>query len=291
MIDAAVLAEACDAVGLDATDVRLVREGENTIYRLRSSVHVRISRPGQRAAAMREVAVSQWLNASGVAAVSVLENIQQPVKCGDRSVTFWTEIPVHRPGKPAEIATVLSKLHALPIPENLSLGRLDPFVRLIERVASASIVEDDRSWLLQRINTLRAEWDVLVPDLPTCVVHGDAWSGNVVSVLDGGDVVLMDLERCSIGPPEWDLTSTAVKVTTDGRLTHAEYGEFVEVYGRDVMGWEHFSLLRDMRELRMTCFAVQAAARSGEFRREAEFRVSCLQGRLGDRPWNWSPIT
>jgi aminoglycoside phosphotransferase len=291
VINAMVLAEACDAVGLDATDARLVREGENTIYRLRSAVYVRISRPGQQAAAVREVAVSRWLNASGVAAVSALGDIHQPVICGDRPVTFWAEIPAHQPGNPAEIAAVLSKLHALPIPENLPLGRLDPFVRLNERVVSADINEDDRSWLLRQIKALRAEWDVLVPDLSTCVVHGDAWSGNVVSVPDGGGVVLLDLERCSIGPPEWDLTSTAIKVTTDGRLTKAEYKAFVTVYGCDVMEWEHFILFRDMRELRMASFAVQAAGRGAKYRREAQLRIDCLRGGAGNRPWSWTPIT
>lgn len=286
-----VLAEACRAAGLDASGAALVRDAENTIYRLRSAVFVRISRPGQQAAAAREVAVSRWLNAFGVTAVSALGDIQQPVVCGDRSVTFWAEVPAHRPGKPAEIAAVLSRLHALPVPENLPLGRLDPFVRLPVRVASADIPEDDRRWLLERIDTLRSQWDALIPRLSKCVVHGDAWSGNVVALLDGGDVALMDLERCSIGPPEWDLTSTAIKVTTDGRLTRAEYGTFVKVYGRDVLDWEHFELFRDMRELRMTTFAVQAAGGGDAARREADLRVACLRGKLGERPWRWTPIT
>ncbi|GAA2028915.1 aminoglycoside phosphotransferase family protein [Catenulispora yoronensis] len=290
MTDLAVLAEACLLAGLDAVDARLVREGENTIYQLRSSIYVRISRPGQQAAAVREVAVSRWLNAAGVAAVSAVGDIQQPIICRNRPVTFWTEIPRHRPGYPAEIAAVLARLHALPVPENLSLGYLDPFVRLPERIASADIAEDDRIWLLEQINTLRVQWDALIPGLSTCVVHGDAWSGNVVSVLDGGRVILMDLERCSVGPPQWDLTSTAVKVTTDGRLTRAEYEAFVEVYGSDVMEWNHFTLFRDIRELRMTTFAVQAAGRGGEFRREAKLRIACLRGRSGDRPWSWTPI-
>src|SRR5205823_3143053 len=103
------------------------------------------------------------------------------------------------------------------------------------------------------------------------------------------DIVLMDLERCSVGPPEWDLTSTAIKVTTDGRLTRAEYGTFVKVYGRDVLTWGHFELFRDMRELRMTTFAVQAAGRGDEARREAELRVACLRGKVGERPWRWTP--
>jgi hypothetical protein len=33
-------------------------------------------------------------------------------------------------------------------------------------------------------------------------------------------------ERASVGPPEWDLVSTAVKMTTTGAVTEAEYAEF-----------------------------------------------------------------
>ncbi|PRY31701.1 phosphotransferase family enzyme [Umezawaea tangerina] len=44
-------------------------------------------------------------------------------------------------------------------------------------------------------------------------MHGDAWVGNVVAT-DDGQVVVLDLERCSVGPPEWDLVSTAIKYTS-----------------------------------------------------------------------------
>jgi hypothetical protein len=33
-------------------------------------------------------------------------------------------------------------------------------------------------------------------------VHGDVWGVNIVAT---GDGVRLDLERCSIGPPDWDM--------------------------------------------------------------------------------------
>ncbi|WP_220449850.1 phosphotransferase family protein [Nonomuraea longispora] len=66
--------------------------------------------------------------------------------------------------------------------------------------------------------------------MPECVVHGDAWIGNVVCT-DDGDVVLLDLERCSAGPPEWDLTSTAVKALTMDGIPADDYNLFVRTYG------------------------------------------------------------
>jgi hypothetical protein len=35
---------------------------------------------------------------------------------------------------------------------------------------------------------------------------------------DDGQVILLDLERCSVGPPEWDLVSSAVKYVSYGRV-------------------------------------------------------------------------
>jgi hypothetical protein len=110
-----------------------------------------------------------------------------------------------------------------------------------------------------------------------------------VIATEDGQVLLLDLERCSVGPPEWDLVSTAVKHVTYGQLDDAGYQRFCDAYGRDVTTWEHFELLRDLRELRMTTYVAQHAAGDADFRREAELRVACLRGLRGGRPWAWTP--
>jgi hypothetical protein len=94
----AILRQACAAVGLTADGAQAVRLGENAIFRLPGAVIARIARPGQQAAARREVAVSRWLNASGVAAVAAVAavpGLDQPVEVHGRSVTFWEELPRH----------------------------------------------------------------------------------------------------------------------------------------------------------------------------------------------------
>ncbi|MFF4315780.1 phosphotransferase family protein [Streptomyces sp. NPDC001507] len=124
--------------------------------------------------------------------------------------------------------------------------------------------------------------------MPECVVHGDAWVGNVAATADGP--VLLDFERVSVGPPEWDLVSTALKLTTTGAVTEAEYAEFCELYGTDVTQWEGYELLAGARELRMTTYAAQYAAAHPEWHAEAQYRVDCLRGRITDRPWRWAGI-
>ncbi|MBY8853502.1 phosphotransferase, partial [Saccharothrix sp. MB29] len=81
------------------------------------------------------------------------------------------------------------------------------------------------------------------PGLPRGVVHGDAWRGNVVRTHDG-EVLLLDFERCALGPPEWDLVSTAVAHHTVHRLSNAEWSAYCDAYGFDVTTWTGFAVLR-----------------------------------------------
>jgi Ser/Thr protein kinase RdoA (MazF antagonist) len=286
-----VLIRACAEVGLSADQAAPIRLGENAIFRLRGEAVVRISRPGQQEAARREVAVSRWLHASGVPAVTALEDIAQPLDIDGQSVTFWYELPAHREGTPIEVAVVLKRLHALPVPADVPLGPLRPFVRLKERIAGAvTLSAGDRAWLAARLAHLDERWAAVAPGLPTCVIHGDAWSGNVVVTADGR-IVLLDLERCSIGPPQWDLVSTATKYVTSRLIDESAYRQFCETYESDVMTWAGFELLRDIRELRVTCYVAQLAVEHDHLAREARLRVDCLRGRHGPRPWPWTAVT
>ncbi|MET8571923.1 aminoglycoside phosphotransferase family protein [Streptomyces sp. NPDC004783] len=283
----AILEAACLAAGLDATDAKPIRIAENAIWRLTRGVVARIAQPGQSAAATREVQVARWLAAQGVPAVRALD-LEQPVAAKCHPVTFWRELPPHEVGTVEDVVGLLKRLHALPKPD-LRLGELNPFVRLVERIdATSAISDDDRQWLHGRLKDLKAQWASRPKGLPECVVHGDAWVGNVARTEAGP--ILLDFERASFGPPEWDLVSTAVKLTTTGAVSAEEYAEFCETYGTDVTEWEGYELLAGARELRMTTYAVQHAATRPEWRREAQYRVDCLRGRAGAPPWRWKGI-
>ncbi|MEV1249896.1 aminoglycoside phosphotransferase family protein [Nonomuraea sp. NPDC049750] len=277
-------------LGLDPAGAELIRLGENALYRLPGGIVARISRVGQFAAAAREVAVARWLEAHHVPAVQVWPDVDQPIEVDGRAVTWWRELPPHQQGTALMVATTLRSLHDLPPPTEFDIGRLDPFVRLAERIdRAATLDESDRAWMRARLTDLRARYAALPEGLPETVVHGDAWIGNVVST-DDGDVVLLDLERCSVGPPEWDLTSTAVKAFTLAGITAEDYGTFVRVYGHDVTSWAGFETLRDIREFRMTCMAAQVAAENPARRDEVMLRLACLRGELGPRPWPWTAV-
>jgi aminoglycoside phosphotransferase len=284
-----VLVDACAVAGLDPSGAEPIRLGENAIFRLPGGVVARVARPGQLAAARKEVHIARWLAEQHVPAVRAIDIPDQPVLIGERAVTFWEELPAHRHGTPVEVAEAIRRLHDLQVPKDVPLGELDPFVRLAERIDTATTLPaNDRTWLRGHLDDLRTRYAELPHGLPWCVVHGDAWIGNVVAT-ERGEIVLLDLERCAVGPPEWDLISTAIKHTSFGWLTTTDYQDFCRRYGHDVTGWPGFALLRDIRELRMTCYVAQRAAEHSEAQTEAQVRVDCLRGRSGSRPWTWTP--
>ncbi|WP_053648607.1 aminoglycoside phosphotransferase family protein [Streptomyces sp. XY431] len=285
-----LLLKACATVGLSAAGAEPIRIGENALWRLPLGIVARISRPGQSAAAGRELAVARWLRDCGVPAVRPLEHLREPVEVDNNPVTFWHELPQHRPGTAADIAPLLRRVHELAIPD-FPLGRLDPFVRLAARIDGAATLDDtQRQWLRDRLAELQAAWLSLPPGLPASVIHGDAWGGNVA--VTPTTTYLLDFERTSLGPPEWDLTATAVGYGTFGTVSDSEYTAFCEAYGADVMTWDGYPVLRSIRELRVTCFALQhAAADPARHRAEAHYRLSCLQGQNGPRPWGWTAVS
>ncbi|MFD7026515.1 aminoglycoside phosphotransferase family protein [Streptomyces sp. NPDC059917] len=285
---AAVLRAACVAAGVDPTDAEPIRIAENETWRLRGGLIARIARTGQHGAAEREVRVARWLLANAVPTARPLA-VAQPVATAGRPVTFWEELPAHEHGSITEVAQALKTLHALPVPD-FDIGRLDPFVRIPERLGSASTLpENDRRWLLDRLHDLADQWDSGLPEgLPHRAIHGDAWPGNIVRTPQ--QTVLLDLERFSIGPPEWDLVSTAARSRSTGAVTPAEYAEFCSAYGHDVTQWPGYEVLAGARELRMVSYAAQHATSHPGWREQAQYRVDCLRGRHGPRPWSWQGI-
>lgn len=284
-----VLEQACSIVGMDPGGAEPLRLAENQIWRLPGQqVIVRIAQSGQGTAAAREVRVARWLGHEDIPAVRLVD-VEQPVEVDDRPVTFWAELPPQEHGSVEDVAHLLLRLHSLPLPD-IDLGYLDPFVRVDERLEGATTISDgDRTWLRGLHRDLAAAWAERPAGLPDRAVHGDAWPGNFVRISDG-PALMMDLERFSVGPPEWDLVSTAVRARTTGAVTPQEYDDFCNAYGADVTAWDGYPTLAGARELRMVTYAAQHAVGNPEWTDQAQYRVDCLRGRSGRRPWEWKGI-
>ncbi|WP_039800034.1 phosphotransferase [Nocardia araoensis] len=277
-----ILRAACVSVGIDASDAEpLSAQG---VYRLRDGVIVRIGGRQQKLVTSREVAVARWLETCGVSATRVVADVPQPVVVDGRPVTFWQELPPHHPGTPGDVARALGQLHRLPLP-GFELRRMSPLARVEDEIAAArTVTEDDRRWLHKHLEELRGRWTALPQGLPWSVVQGAGGDDGVV-VGDDGDVILVELGRAVIGPPEWDLVHTAIDCWTAKKITASEYAEFCAGYGRDVMRWDGFYLLRDIQEFRMTLQSLRAAAVDPDYQRQALRRLAYIRGDEGMRPW------
>jgi aminoglycoside phosphotransferase len=284
-----VLTEAGVTAGVPTVGAALIRDGVNVLYRLPGDVVARIGPAGSYDTAAHLVRVSHWLDTIGVPAVRVLNSVQQPTMVGDQPVTWWAEIPEHRHATPAELGAALKRVHALPVPDALSLPVLDPFSGLDKAIAGATTLTDqDRVWLTNLLSELRHEYEHLQSGLPRYVIHGDAWQGNLVVPEDGAASVLLDLDRFGLGPREWDLVPLAVDHTDFGRITPAEYHVFVDAYGGyDVTTWPGYRTLATATELRWTTFAISKANTAPEATHEAGHRLACLRGDI-QRPWQWT---
>jgi aminoglycoside phosphotransferase (APT) family kinase protein len=281
------LNRACTAAGLDPAGARLLRLGEHAMFRLGGPVVVRIARSAAfERDARKEVSVARWLQTVEYPAVRALP-IEQPLLVDDRVVTFWQALSDDGTdfGTTAEVAALLVKLHQLTPPAGLALAALQPFARVPRRIDSALwLCTDDRDSLRAMHEELAERYSELEFELPQGVIHGDASVGNVIRDVSG-QAVLIDLDGFAIGPREWDLVLTAMYFDSFGWHTKAEYEQFAEVYGFDVMQWPGYPVLRDVREFLMVTWLSQKGADDEHAAAEVRKRIASLRSAGSRRDW------
>ncbi|MGH3621974.1 MAG: phosphotransferase enzyme family protein [Sciscionella sp.] len=297
-----VLAAAGRKAGVPTAEATLIRDGTNVIYQMPAGVVARVGPPSSQLVAARQIQAWRWLADAGIpvvravdnidqptVVVRAVDNIDQPTVVGNRPVTWWVQLPDHRHATPAELGAILGRLHALDVPESPSFPVVDPFEGLHESIeGGTALPEDDLVWLRALARRLRSEYLALAPGLPRCVIHGDAWQGNVVVPRAGGAPVLLDLDHVGIGPREWDLVSLAVDYTDFARITDLDYQAFVDAYGGyDMTAWPGYRTLATIRELRWTAFVLGKAKANPKAAEQVRHRVACLRGEI-ERPWSWS---
>lgn len=284
------MAAACRSVGLDAEGAKLIRLGENALYRLAAvPVVVRIARSSEYMPAVRnEVAVSRWLEAEGFLAARVVGDLEQPQSVEGHPVTFWHLIREgDRKATYAELGRVLKDLHSLSLPAGLEMQPYNIFGRTPLRIARAQgIAADDREFLQHRFGELRAKVAELRFDSPKGPLHGDAHVQNLM-IDDRGQVRLIDFERFSFDHPEWDLMVTSVEHHSIGWQTAEQYAGFVSAYGRDLRDWPGFSTLRAVQEFHMTTWLMQNVTEGRHVAEEYTRRIASL--RDDEAPRDWRP--
>lgn len=284
------LTPACAAVGLDSTGARLLRLGEHAVFRLAAPVVVRVGRSrSYETAARTEIAVARWLEREDYPAVRAV-SVVQPQVVHNKVVTFWATLADDGTdyGSVAEVANLLKRLHAMSAPSNLGLEELRPFGRAGRRISQATwLNNDDRDFLHHRQEQLGADYQHLSFALPAGIIHGDASVGNVIRDT-GGRAVLIDLDGFALGPREWDLVVTAMYYDSFGWHSKDEYQDFARIYGFDVMTWDGYPVLRDIREFLMVTWLAQKGASDARSAAEVRKRISAL--RTGASRKDWRPF-
>lgn len=282
----AVLKAASAHTGIDSTDARLMRLGENALFHLPdSSAVVRIARSRDHwDDAVKEVAVASWLHESGLPAAR-LYDLDQPISVSGYPVTFWRYIDGRNGGRGdvGALGRLLLKLHETPRPTTFELPEQDILARVQPRIESASVPNADKRFLLNRVVELRDEINALKFPLEPTATHGDAHVQNLM--ISDGAAILIDFERFSWGQPEWDLAMTATEYLSAGWWTAEEYREFCEAYGNDVTQWDGFKILQAAHEIKMTTWIMQNIDESEEIAAEYATRIATMRTGHATEPW------
>jgi hypothetical protein len=284
-----ILGQAAAFNGLEVEGSSLIRNGSHVMWKIPSGIVGRVGERGTDDVARKEVEVSRWLRASGVRATRAIDDVTQPTVIDGYPVTWWELLPESRPATPAELGATLRRLHDLPDPRGLSLPRFSPFEAARKRLKNSEMPNSgDAVWVLNRMWEVDLRCEEILPDLPTGVIHGDAWQGNF-AVIDSRDPVMLDLEAFCVGPEIWDLIAIAVDSTDFARISESEYEDFAAAYEFDVTTSPAYRTLAQVQELRWTSYVIGKSKPGSAEESEATHRVACLKGEVR-RPWNWAPF-
>lgn len=281
-----LLKKACSRLGLPHEGAELLRFGENAIFRLAGKpLVVRIGRSIEKLPIVsRELCVARWLDDEGVPVARPFDGVAQPVVIDDHPVSVWhlVEAGRHGPGV-EELAVLLRQVHALGACP-CDLPALDPLSLAERRLQAATeLADSDRAFLLSRCDELRQKFVGLRFALPVGMVHGDAHTGNLLG--EAGHAVLTDFEAVANGPREWDLATLAMARSRFGLPADA-YQRFIDLYGFDVMTWDGYDTLREIRELYMTAWLIQNLAEGSLVADEVALRIATIRNGDTTREWH-----
>jgi hypothetical protein len=274
--------QACHLAGIPATAIEPIRLRDNLMLRAAGTgTVIRILPPGWSQVAVRELRVADWMRSHRILTAEPL--VPDPVLVGERPVTFWEDLGEQCPAEPAHTARALLRLHDTRVPSHLGLPRftLPPFA---QRIREAHTDEPSKQWLTAKAEDLTRRWNAVQWPDQWCVIHADPSHHNTMRGPDG--TYLVDLEGVAIGPRQWDQAIIAVQSDTQDAPPSA-WEEFRAAYGRDVTAWDGYSLLRDIRSMSLALFTLRHAGASEHARSQADYRLACLMGRHGPRPWKW----
>lgn len=287
-----ILREACVAVGLSGQDARVIRAASNVLFRLpeRGGIVVRISPASNAMQVGREIAAARWLAEQDVPAARLVPDLPQGRDFYGYAVSFYWEIAGARPGLKREMAPLLKRLHALPVPSFLRVTSFDPTGYIFRKLkVLTNVTDEQREWLRSEALMLRARISKAFPESQHVVCHGNAWEGNVL--VNSSGVFLIDFEEFTVGPREWDLVPTLAGRDAFGHVSRVEWDEFSAAYGTDISLGPGVEDMVRVYNIAAVCIALEVAMEHPQFLDQAKFRLACVRGEAGPGPWNWVTLS
>lgn len=290
----AILAAAGTRVGVPVHDARLLRSHSNASFALPSvGLVVRIAtNPDALNRVAASIAVTRWLAGRGFPCVVPADIDDQPLVEAGRIVSVWRYVPT-KPAPPpagAELGGLLRDLHQQPGPP-YPLGRFgDPFASVASAMEEApeAMSEADRSWLSDRITSLRARWSAMDFPRSSGLIHGDAHIGNLMRAASG-EIVLGDWDHVAVGPREWDLIQIHYMHRRFGHATSDDIEGFTAAYGWDARDWQGLDTLVAIREITGFSPYIRTARAKPFSREQLVHRLSTLQDRDTAARWQSPP--
>jgi Ser/Thr protein kinase RdoA (MazF antagonist) len=287
------LRDTCGIFGADPTGARLLHHRSNAVYLLpREHLVVRLApdTPVRRCRAQTCIAVTRWLATQPDPIALPPVPGEQPVIAAGVVATFWPYRPITPAPTLADLAVLLRQLHTLPAPP-FPVPRYQPLQRLFEALnldqerTQPAVLDNDRTWLLDRAHTLVDTFTTASFPLGEGLIHADAHNENLVRAPEHNHWLLIDWDGTCLGPRELDLLTG---LPDHFHEPEADRTRFLTAYGYSIPTWPGWTLLRDITELHSLGAYIRLAPSKPAAADELHHRIRSL--RTGDRSARWHAI-
>ena len=288
----AVLDTAAARLGVPFQDARLLHLHGNASYALPSAgMVIRIAtNPRVLDVVTASLAVTRWLADRGFPCTVPASIDDQPFVIAGYVVSAWRYVPTADTPAPTsvEMGGILRELHSQGDPPYSLASLDDPFASVAGAISQTpgAMSPASRSWLQERITSLRRQWSALDFARPAGLIHGDAHIGNLMRAASG-QAVLGDWDHVATGPREWDLAQIHYMDRRFGRAGENGIDAFAAAYGWDIRSWPGLDTLIAIREITGLAPYIRAAQDRSGHSQQLTFRLDTLQS--GDTQARWAP--
>jgi thiamine kinase-like enzyme len=293
----AQLIAACEHRGIDPTGARLLHHYSNAIFHLPSQdalVRITVGTADIDRVQLTQT-VTAWLAHSHRFPATAPYRSIEPVRLdGGVVASFWE---FHRQPEmlvydSADLAGLLRRLHDIDDTDQpTGLSEWHPLTSLeaalSDDLPESVLLAEELLWLKQEIATVRKELSDIAWELPSGLIHGDAWAGNLLADSHSAGLLLGDWDWVSLGPREVDLVPTWHAARRYGR-DRSWTRHFADVYGYDLAASPGFETLLRMRDFMQLTGPLRHAATQPRYRQALRQRLDGI--RSGDREEQWKTM-